>query len=82
VRILGQSGIAAASGSACSDFTVSSKVSHVLSALGIEASRAQGSLVLSLGRETAEDDVREVLRLLPPAIERLRRLSPLYRPAC
>lgn len=82
VRILGQSEIAAASGSACSDFTVSSKASHVLSALGIEASRAQGSLVLSLGRETAEDDVREVLRLLPPAIERLRRLSPLYRPAC
>ncbi len=79
VRMLGQAGIAAASGSACSDFTVSSKVSHVLAALGIVVAHAQGSLVLSLGRDTTEDEIREVLGLLPPTIERLRRLSPLYR---
>jgi cysteine desulfurase len=77
--MLGQAGIAAASGSACSDFTVSSKVSHVLAALGIVVAHAQGSLVLSLGRDTTEDEIREVLGLLPPTIERLRRLSPLYR---
>jgi cysteine desulfurase len=80
VRLLGQSGIAAASGSACSDFTVSSKASHVLTALGIEATRAQGSVVCSLGRETTEEEIGEVLRLVPTTVERLRRLSPLYHP--
>lgn len=79
VRALGQAGVAAASGSACSDFTVSSKASHVLTALGIEATRAQGSVVLSLDRETTEQEILDVVRILPPIIERLRRLSPLYR---
>ncbi|MEW6682246.1 MAG: cysteine desulfurase family protein [Nitrospirota bacterium] len=79
VRALGQAGVAAASGSACSDFTVSSKVSHVLSALGVEPTQAQGSIVFSLDRDTTEPQVREVLEILPPIIERLRRLSPLYR---
>ncbi|MEO5656408.1 MAG: cysteine desulfurase family protein [Nitrospiria bacterium] len=77
VRLLGQAGIAAASGSACSDFTVSSKASHVLTALGIEPSLAQGSLVLSLGRETTREDVATVLRVLPLLVARLRALSPL-----
>jgi cysteine desulfurase len=79
VRALGQAGVAAASGSACSDFTVSSKASHVLTALGIDATRAQGSVVLSLDRETTEQEILDVVRILPPIIERLRRLSPLYR---
>lgn len=79
VRMLGQAGVAVASGSACSDFTVSSKVSHVLSALGIEPSRAQGSVVCSLGRETTETQIREVARLVPRTVEGLRRLSPLYQ---
>jgi cysteine desulfurase len=79
VRALGQAGVAASSGSACSDFTVSSKVSHVLSALGVEPTQAQGSVVFSLDRDTTEQQVRDALRILPPIIERLRRLSPLYR---
>jgi cysteine desulfurase len=52
----------------------------VLTALGIEATRAQGSVVFSLDRETTEQQIHEVLRSVPPTIERLRRLSPLYRP--
>jgi cysteine desulfurase len=79
VRTLGQAGVSAASGSACSDFTVSSKVSHVLSALGVEVTRAQGSVVFSLGRETTAADIDETLRVLPPIIDQLRRVSPLYR---
>lgn len=79
VRALGQQGVAAASGSACSDFTVSSKISHVLAALGIEPALAQGSIVFSLGRETTEAQIHDTLEILPPTIERLRRLSPLYR---
>jgi cysteine desulfurase len=79
VRTLEHAGVAAASGSACSDFTVSSKVSHVLTALGVETTRAQGSVVFSLGRETSEADVRETLRVIPPIIDQLRRVSPLYR---
>jgi cysteine desulfurase len=80
VRALGRAGVAAASGSACSDFTVSSKVSHVLTAVGLDVTRAQGSLVFSLDRETTEGQIRDVLRVLEPTIERLRRLSPLYGP--
>jgi cysteine desulfurase len=79
VRTLEHAGVAAASGSACSDFTVSSKASHVLTALGVETTRAQGSVVFSLGRETNEADVRETLRVIPPIIDQLRRVSPLYR---
>jgi cysteine desulfurase len=81
VRALGQAGVAAASGSACSDFTVASKVSHVLAAVGIEATRAQGSVVFSLDRESTDEQILETLRIFPATIERLRRLSPLYRPA-
>jgi cysteine desulfurase len=80
VRALGEGGVAVASGSACSDFSVSSKVSHVLSAVGLDAARAQGSVVFSLGRETTEAHIDEAQRLVPATIERLRRLSPLYRP--
>ncbi len=80
VRALGLAGVAAASGSACSDFTVSSKVSHVLTAVGLDVTRAQGSLVFSLDRDNTDHQIRETLHVLRPTIERLRRLSPLYGP--
>ena len=69
-------GIAASTGSACS--SESGEASHVLLALGIPPERAHGSLRLTLGRENTAEDVDLVLEKLPPIIEALRQMSPLY----
>ena len=71
-------GIAASSGSACA--SGEEEPSHVLSAMGIEARLALGSLRLTLGRENTAQDVDHVLSVLPDIIQRLRVMSPLYTP--
>jgi len=70
-------GVAASSGSACSTGAV--EPSHVLRAMGVPPEEAFGSLRLTLGRENTEEDVDYVLEVLPPIIERLRAISPLYQ---
>lgn len=69
--------IAASSGSACTSGSLDP--SHVLLAMGIPPQLAHGSLRLSLGRGTAEDDVDAVLEVLPEIVTRLRAIAP--RPA-
>ena len=69
-------GIAAASGSACTAKYL--KSSHVLEAMGIPAEVAQGSLLFTLGIENTSADIDLVLEVLPPIVERLRQISPLY----
>lgn len=73
---LGSEGVAAASGSACTAKYL--KSSHVLEAIGIPAEIAQGSLIFTLGIENTEGDVEQALKALPPVVEKLRRISPLY----
>lgn len=68
-----------ASGSAC--ISRSLKVSHVMLAMGIDAALAQGSLLFSLGLDNTEQEVDRVLEVLPPIVQRLREMSPLYRKA-
>jgi len=46
--------------------------------MGIPAEVAQGSLLFSFGREDTEEDVDYVLEALPPIVDRLRQMSPLY----
>jgi cysteine desulfurase len=46
--------------------------SHVLAALGVSRSLAQGSLRLSLGVTTTEADIDLALSVIPPAVARLR----------
>ena len=72
-------GIQIASGSAC--ISRSLKVSHVMLAMGVEAATAQGSLLFSFGRQNTEADVDRILEALPPVVERLRNMSPVYRKA-
>ena len=67
-------GIAASSGSACASAT--GEPSHVLRALGCEATEAEGSLCFTLGRWTSPADIEMVLDGLPVIVERLRRLAP------
>ncbi len=75
--LLDMEGIAAASGSAC--ISQALKGSYVLEAMGIEAGVARGSLLLSLGKDNTKEEVDYLLQVLPPIVERLRRMSPLGR---
>jgi cysteine desulfurase len=68
--LLDGAGVYAAAGSACTSGAVES--SHVLSAMGVEAERAVGSLRLSLGVTTTEADVDLALEAVPAAVARLR----------
>ncbi len=68
--------IAASSGSACTSGSLDP--SHVLLAMGYAHGDAHGSLRVSLSRYTVREDIEKVLEVLPPAIQRLRDMSPLY----
>lgn len=74
---LDMEGIKIASGSAC--ISRSLKVSHVMLAMGIDAGTAQGSLLFTLGIDNTDEDVDDVLRILPPIVQKLRDMSPLYK---
>lgn len=67
-------GISASPGSACS--STSTAPSHVLLALGLPPHQAFGSLRLSLGRWTTDQDIDRVLAVLPEVVARLRAMSP------
>ena len=73
---LDMKGIAASSGSACTSGTLDP--SHVLLAMGMKHEVAHGSLRMTLGRETTEEDIDYVLEVLPGIVQRLREMSPLY----
>lgn len=72
---LDNDGIAASTGSACS--SPSLEPSHVLLAIGLPLSLAHGSLRITLGRETGEEDVDRLLEVLPGVVKELRKASPL-----
>ena len=69
-------GIAASTGSACT--STSLEPSHVLLAIGLSHEIAHGSLRLTLGRWTKEDDIDYLLEHLPGIAAKLRQMSPLY----
>jgi len=64
------------SGSACTSRAL--KASHVLLAMGLKHAIAQGSLLFSFGIDNNPEDVDYVLEVLPPIVDRLRQMSPLY----
>ncbi len=66
-------GIAASTGSACSSKSL--EPSHVLLALGLSQEEAHCSLRLTLGRYTTEDEIKQVLKVLPSIVNRLRKIS-------
>jgi cysteine desulfurase len=72
---LNQYGIAASTGSACT--SASLEPSHVLVACGMPHDQVHGSLRLTLGEETTEEDVSYVIEILPGIVQRLRDMSPL-----
>lgn len=74
--LLDMKGICASSGSACTSGSLDP--SHVLLAIGLPHEKAHGSLRLTLGHFNTDEDVDAVLRELPPIVQRLREMSPLY----
>lgn len=69
-------GISASSGSACTSGSLDP--SHVLLSIGLKHEVAHGSLRLSLSENNTEEDVDYILEVLPPIIDRLRSMSPLW----
>jgi cysteine desulfurase len=70
VAALDDAGIAASSGSACSNATW--EPSHVLMAMGVPIRRAVGSVRFSLGSSTTAREIEEVVAVVPRAVAGLR----------
>jgi len=75
--MLNMEGIAAASGSSCTSQAL--KSSHVLNAIGLSPTMAQGSVLFSLGKYNTAEEVSRFLEVLPPIVKRLREMSPIYK---
>ena len=71
--LLDQDGVCASAASSCS--SGAAVTSHVLAAMGVARARARGSLRLTMGRETSEDDVTAVLTAVSRAVHRLNEES-------
>lgn len=72
---LDNEGICVSSGSACSSGSL--EPSHVLLAIGLNPVVARGSLRLTLGRFTTEEEIDTVIKVLPKIVEKIRKISPL-----
>ncbi len=69
-------GVAASSGSACTSGSLDP--SHVLMGIGLTHEIAHGSLRLSIGDFTTEEDVAYTIEALEEVVAKLRMMSPLY----
>jgi cysteine desulfurase len=74
---LGEIGIGASSGSACSSQAL--RPSGVLSAIGIPEDLSKSSLVLSVGIGNTDEEVDFLVKEFPPLVKKLREMSPDYR---
>ena len=72
-------GLSVSTGAACSSGAI--EPSHVLTAMGLSADRARGSIRFSLGKQNTAEDVEFALDLIPQVANRLREISPMYKKA-
>ena len=77
VGSLDAEGICTSTGSACSEKTL--EPSYILKAIGLSNEEANGSIRLTLSKFTTEEEIEYVLRVLPKAVENLRKMSPLWK---
>ena len=75
--LLDEKGICASSGSACTSGSL--EPSHVLLAIGRPHEVAHGSLRLSLGEETTEEEVDYMIDAVSDVVSYLRGMSPFWR---
>ncbi|MBF0497946.1 MAG: cysteine desulfurase NifS [Deltaproteobacteria bacterium] len=76
--MLDKLGICASSGSACTSGSL--EPSHVLRAMGVPFTAAHGSIRFSLSYFNNEEEIDFVLAGVPPIIEKLRAISPFWKP--
>ena len=76
LMLLNSQGVAVTSGSACTSRAL--LASHVLLAMGLTHEIAQGSLLFGIGLDNTAEDIDYVIQVLPPIVDRLRQMSPLY----
>ncbi len=77
ILLLDSMGVCASSGSACTSGSLDP--SHVLLAIGLPHEIVHGSLRLTMGSGTTDEDVDYVLEVLPGIVDRLREMSPLWK---
>ena len=69
-------GLALASGTSC--VSKSLKVSHVLTAIGLDHALAQGAVMISPGKDNTEEEIDSGIEIFTSVVERLRGLSPTW----
>ncbi len=72
---LDSKGIAASTGSACSSKSL--EPSHVLTAIGLPAEIAHGSIRLSLSKYNTKEEIDYTVEAMKEAVENLRKISPM-----
>ena len=76
VLMLDEENIAVSTKSACAAGAL--QASHVLLSIGRDFADAQGTLVITSGRDTTEADIERFLEVLEEVVQTLRNMSPLY----
>lgn len=69
-------GICVSTGSACSSDSL--EASHVLLATGVPHEKAHGSVRISITHENTDEEIDYIIEKLPPIVEKLRNMSPLW----
>ncbi|MBQ8403727.1 MAG: cysteine desulfurase NifS [Clostridia bacterium] len=75
--LMDMAGICCSTGSACSSNSLDP--SHVLLAIGLPHEVAHGSVRITLAHENTEEDVDYIIEKLTETVERLRKMSPLWK---
>ncbi|MFH1668218.1 MAG: aminotransferase class V-fold PLP-dependent enzyme, partial [Candidatus Komeilibacteria bacterium] len=73
---LNEYGIMASTGSACASHSLD--VSHVLKAIGLPYELIHGSIRFTMGVETTEEDIDQVVQAMVEIVEKLRAMSPVH----
>ena len=76
VLMLDEENIAVSTRSACAAGAL--QASHVLLSIGRDFADAQGTLVITYGRDTTEAEIDRFLDVLEEVVQTLRNMSPLY----
>ena len=76
--LMDEFGICASSGSACTSGSL--QPSHVLRAMGVPFTMAHGSIRFSMSIYNTEEEIDFVIDKIPSIIEKLRNLSPYWKP--
>jgi cysteine desulfurase len=74
---LDMEGVSVSTGSACASGSL--KPSHVLMAMGIKQEVCHHSIRFTLGKYTTGEEIKRVIKILPPIVKRFRKMNPLYK---